>query len=71
MLHRYLELPVCLYMCPYKTVVLVLSACDVSVIRRFSFVVEIMKNHDWTNKEILKVRCINQRVKFFTHDGMF
>ena len=34
------------YICPCKTVVLVLSTCDVNVIRRFSFVVEIMKNHD-------------------------
>jgi len=34
-------------------------------------VFEIMKNHDWSNKEVLKVMCIDKRVKFFTHDGMF
>jgi len=66
MLHRYPELPVC----RCKTVVLVLSTCDVNVIR-FSFVVEIMKNHDWSNKEVLKVMCLDKRVKFFTHDWMF
>jgi len=46
MLHRYPELPVSLcIICPSKTVVLFFSSHDVNVIR-FSFVVEIMKNHD-------------------------
>ena len=58
-------------MCPCKTVVFVLSTCDVRVIRRFSFEVEIIKDHDWSNKVILKVMCIDRRVKFYTHDGMF
>jgi hypothetical protein len=33
-----------LYVCPCKTVVLVLSSRDVNVIRRFSFVVDIMES---------------------------
>ena len=37
-------LSVSIYVCTCKTVVLVLSTCDVSVIR-FSFEVEIIKNH--------------------------
>ena len=45
MLHGYPELPVSVSVCRCKTVVLGLSSCDVSVIRRVFFVSEIIKNN--------------------------